>query len=134
MSKRKQYKWLLRLIDRITKNTASTNDNFNYYGKIVTLQSGTVDFVAVNIMDQNLKNQIDFSFDFWTYELVFDGYNDYDERDAIIKGFRGIYSHVSVIDNWWDGEMKFVKAMLGNDDYDQDEVRKQYDELVRHEV
>lgn len=134
MSKRKQYKWLERLIDRIAKNTASTNDNFNYYGKIVTLQSGTVDFVAVNIMDQDLKNQIDFSFDFWTYELVFDGYNDYDERDAIIKGFRGIYSHVSVIDNWWDGEMKFVKAMLGNDDYDQDEVRKQYDELVRHEV
>ena len=134
MSKRKQYKWLERLIDRITKKTASTNDNFNYYGKIVTLQSGTVDFVAVNIMDQDLRNQIDFSFDFWTHELVFDGYNDYDDRDAIINGFRGIYNHVSVTDNWWDGEMKFVKAMLGNDDYDQDEARKQYDELVRHEV
>ena len=136
--KKKPHKWLERLVDKITKDTQPNNDYFVYYNHNVTLQSGTVDYVGVTIQDLDSRNQISFNFDFWTCELVFECYNDYDERDAIIKGFKSIYNgplhRVRVIDEPWQDEMEFLKPMLGNDEYDQDEVQKEYNALMERKV
>ena len=77
--KQKTYRFLNRLVDKITSKDCPNNDYFEYYGHKVTLQSGTHDFVDVTISDMDNRNQITFSFDFWTKELCFDGYNNYDE-------------------------------------------------------
>ena len=94
--KQKTYRFLNRLVDKITSKDCPNNDYFEYYGHKVTLQSGTHDFVDVTISDMDNRNQITFSFDFWTKELCFDGYNNYDERDSIVKAFRSIYRNISI--------------------------------------
>ena len=67
--KQKTYRFLNRLVDKITSKDCPNNDYFEYYGHKVTLQSGTHDFVDVTISDMDNRNQITFSFDFWTKEL-----------------------------------------------------------------
>lgn len=99
---KKRYAWLERLIDRITRNEQSNNDYFDYYGHRVTLQSGMRDYMDVIIADWNDRNQITFQFDFLTKELNFTGYNNYDERDAIIRGFRRCYARVCIDDEPWE--------------------------------
>ena len=132
--KKKPHKWLERLVDKITKDTQPNNDYFVYYNHNITLHSGTVDYVGVTIQDLDLRNEIDFNFDFWTYELVFECYNSFDERDAIVNAFRKIYGRLSIVDEPWEEEMKPIKEMLGNDEYDQDEVQKEYNALMERKV
>lgn len=122
------------LVNKITKKEQPNNDSFIYYNHRVTLQSGTVDFVGVTIQDMDFRNEIDFNFDFWTKELVFECYNDYEERDAIIKAFKDIYGRVKIIDEPWRIEMDSLKPMLDNDEYEQEEVKREYDELIKHKV
>ena len=136
---KKTYKWLTRLIDRITKSEQANNDFFVYYGHRVTLQSGTRDYVSVNVADMDYRHQIDFSFDYWTKELCFEGYNEYEERDAIIRAFRRIYDEdweeVSIgNDEPWEEERKFYEPMLDNDEYDQDSIKREYGELISHKA
>ena len=50
---KKSYKWLSRLIDKITKSDCPNNNYFMYYGHHVTLESGTPDYVSVNIAEDN---------------------------------------------------------------------------------
>ena len=133
--KTKKYNWLARLIDRITKSEQSNNDYFEYYGHRITLQSGTRDYVDVHISDMDYRNQTGFTFDYWTKELCFTSYNDYDERDAIIKAFKRIYNdgwgHVRIeYDQPWEEERKFYEPLIDNDDYDQDRIKPKYDELM----
>lgn len=132
--KKSNCKWLSRLVNKITKKEQPNNDSFIYYNHRVTLQSGTVDFVGVTIQDMDFRNEIDFNFDFWTKELVFECYNDYEERDAIIKAFKDIYGRVKIIDEPWRTEMDSLKPMLDNDEYEQEEVKREYDELIKHKV
>ena len=124
------YKWLSRLVNKITKSEQSLNDYFEFYGHEITLQSGTRDYVAVYINEYG----IDFSFDFWTNELVFESYGEYAQRDAIVSEFRKLYGNVKVEDEPWQEEMKSIEPMLDNDDYDQDEVKKDYNELMKHKI
>lgn len=136
---KKRYAWLERLIDRITRTEQSNNDYFDYYGHRVTLQSGTRDYVSVNISDRDYRNQIDFSFDYWTKEIDFEGYGNYDERDAIIRGFKRVYNSgwdkVSVgSDQPWEEERKEWEPYLGNDEYDQELVRREYDRVMSREA
>ena len=138
MSKKK-YNWLVRLIDRITRSEQPNNDCFEYYGHRVTLQSGTRDYVSVTISDMDYRNQTSFSFDYWTKELDFEGYNSYDERDVIIKAFKRIYSDrresVSIgYDEPWEEERKFYEPMLDNDEYDQEDIKKEYERLMSREA
>ena len=133
--KTKKYNWLARLIDRITKSEQPNNDYFEYYNHRVTLQSGTRDYVSVTVSDMDYHNQISFSFDYWTKKLCFEGYNDYDERDAIIKAFKRIYNDGwdSVVIEWdgpWQEEEKFYTPMLDNDEYDQYKIKREYNELL----
>ena len=100
----------------------------------VTLQSGTHDFVDVTISDMDNRNQITFSFDFWTKELCFDGYNNYDERDSIVKAFRSIYRNISITDEPWEEDEKFYLPMLDNEEYDQETVRSEYETLLSRKV
>lgn len=139
---KKSYKWLSRLIDKITKSDCPNNNYFRYYGRIVTLQSGTRDYVGVNISELDSRgfhvNQIDFNFDFWTKEIVFEGYNNYDERDAIISAFQNIYNDslesVSVIDYPWEEEEKFYLPMIDNEEYDQETIMQEYNALLERKA
>ena len=131
--KQKSYNWLKRLVDKITKTDCPNNNYFWYYGHEVSLTSGTRDYVSVLIAEDDRgwrKNQIDFSFDYWTKDLVFESYNNYDERDAIIKAFKTYYSRVSVVDNPWNEEYKAIEPLVNNDEYDQENVMKEYNELL----
>ena len=51
--KQKTYRFLNRLVDKITSKDCPNNDYFEYYGHKVTLQSGTHDFVDVTISDMD---------------------------------------------------------------------------------
>lgn len=132
--KTKKYNWLARLINRITKSEQSNNDYFNYYGHRITLQSGTRDYVDVHISDMDYKNQVNFTFDFWTYDLVFFQYNEYEERDAIVRAFKEYYGHIDITDEPWDEEVKFYEPMIDNDEYDQESVKREYNELMNHKA
>ncbi len=137
--KQKAYKWLERLVDKITKKDCPNNNYFEYYGHRVDLQSGTVDYVDVHISDMDYNNQINFSFDYWTFDLCFFSYNNFDERDSIIRAFKGIYSdrfyRAKVkADEPWDKEMKVWEPLLGNEEYDQDAIRKEYDYLMERKA
>lgn len=132
--KTKKYNWLARLINRITKSEQSNNDYFNYYGHRITLQSGTRDYVDVHISDMDYKNQVNFTFDFWTYDLVFFQYNEYEERDAIVRAFKKYYGHIDITDEPWDEEVKFYEPMIDNDEYDQESVKREYNELMNHKA
>ena len=131
----KKYNWLVRLIDRITKSEQPNNDYFEYYNHRVTLQSGTRDYVSVTVSDMDYRDQISFSFDYWTKELCFEGYNDYDERDAIIKTFRCFYDNqfgeVYIgSDEPWEEAVKEYEQYLDPEEYDQDKVRPEYDAIM----
>ena len=129
--KTKKYNWLARLIDRITKKEQPNNDYFEYYNHLVTLQSGTRDFVDVYISDRDYCNQINFSFDYWTYDLAFFSYNDYDERDAIIKAFRKFYGEIDIkYDEPWEEAVKEYEQYLDPEEYDQDKIRPEYDAIM----
>ena len=133
--KKKKYNWLARLIDRITRSEQSNNDYFIYYGHRVTLQSGTRDYMSVNISSMDYSEQTDFAFDYWTRELDFTGYASYDERDAIIKAFRGIYGDMSVgYDQPWEEERKELEPLVDNDEYDQEQVMREYNELMNRKA
>lgn len=136
MAKKKSYKWLSRLIDKITKSDQPNNDSFVYYGHLVSLQSGTRDFVDVYISDMDYRNQWHFSFDFWTKELDFFGYGDWDGRDAIIQAFRRIYNDrydgVTVgYDEPWEEERKFYEPMVDDPEYD---VADEWEELMKRKA
>lgn len=134
MAKKKSYKWLERLIDKITKSDQLNNDSFVYYGHLVTLQSGTRDYVDVYITDMNYNHQKEFDFDFWTKELGFVSYESYDERDAIIQAFRRIYGKRSVsigYDEPWDEERNDLEPLLNDPDYD---VADEWAQLMAREA
>ena len=118
--KQKTYRFLNRLVDKITSKDCPNNDYFEYYGHKVTLQSGTHDFVDVTISDMDNRNQITFSFDFWTKELCFDGYS--------------IYRNISITDEPWEEDEKFYLPMLDNEEYDQETVRSEYETLLSRKV
>ena len=135
--KTKNYYWLTRLIDRITKTDCPNNDCFNYYGRKVILSSGTRDYVDVTIHDG--RSQVCFSFDFWTKELCLESYETYTQRDVIIKAFHRIYDgrfeQVSIAaDEPWDDDVKPYREMIGNDEYDQETVTREYEELLAHKA
>ncbi len=55
--KQKTYRFLNRLVDKITSKDCPNNDYFEYYGHKVTLQSGTHDFVDVTISDMDNRGK-----------------------------------------------------------------------------
>lgn len=132
---RKNYhKWLKRLVDKITRSNCPNNNYFLYYGHKIVLQSGTCDYVDVTISAMDNNDLIGFSFDFWTKELHFKAYTDYDERDTIISALRQIYGNLPITDEPWNKEIQFYQPLLDNEEYDQETIRKEYNDLLSHKI
>ena len=95
---RKRYKYIHRLVDKIT-TSPSNNMEFCYYGHLVCLQSGTTDYVDVtvyNSTDRYSGETADFSFDYWTKELDI-GHTESDRLFyAIVQAFQYIYGKRSI--------------------------------------
>lgn len=97
--KRPAYKFVKRLIDRITSVSQSTNDSFTYYGHFVNLQSGTRDYVAVTIYsdtDMYSGSMADFTFDFWTKQLHIEYVDNDSMEEAITTAFRSLYHSITI--------------------------------------
>lgn len=97
--KKPAYKFITRLIDRITSVSQSTNDSFIYYGHHVNLQSGTRDYVAVTICrnsDMYSGSLADFTFDFWTKQLHIEHVNNDSMEEAIIRAFKSLYHSITI--------------------------------------
>lgn len=93
--KKPVYKFIKRLIDRITSVSQSNNDSFTYYGHFVNLQSGTRDFVAVTIYkgaDMYSGSMADFTFDFWTKQLHIEYAESDSMEEAIITALKKLYN------------------------------------------
>lgn len=100
---KKTYKFINRLINKITLNGQPNNDSFFYYGHWVELQSGTVDYVSViiyNTSDRYSGTLMEFQFDFWTRELCFDVISCDEVYDAVVKAFKSVYynKHIRIIE------------------------------------
>ena len=130
---KKTSKWLSRLIDKITQADCPNNNYFKYYGRDVSMMSGTPDYTSVTINDSG--SHICFNFDFWTKELCIESYADYDQRDTIINSFKKLYRHVNIIhDAPWEEEEKFYLPLIDNEEYDQDTIRQEYNALLQRKA
>mgnify|MGYP006916030323 CR=1 FL=1 len=130
--KKTSYKWLYRLIDRITKSDAPNNNYFDYYGHHVNQLSGTVDYTSVTIY-KRCKFPItllDFSFDYWTKELVLESYPDYEIRNALVDAFLECYGNIRVTDTQILETRKEYEEYINNpDEYIEDAVNDAREEL-----
>ena len=91
-----KYNWLTRLINKITRKEESNNQSFVYYGHLVHVQSGTVDFMDVTVCNTADGGDVlaSFSFDFWTKELEINQCKHDEIRDVIEDAFCKIYRGV----------------------------------------
>ena len=97
--KKPAYKFVKRLINRITSVSQSTNDSFIYYGHHVNMQSGTRDYVAVTICrnsDMYSGSLAEFTFDFWTKQLHIEYAESDSMEEAIITAFRSLYHSITI--------------------------------------
>lgn len=88
----KKYNWIKMLVKKITRTDCDTNQEFYYFNNHVLLQNGMRDYVNVI-----LNNDINFSFDFDTKELVFHRHCE-KCREELITSFKEIYGSINVID------------------------------------
>ena len=96
--KKPAYKFIKRLIDRITSVNQSNNDCFTYFGHYVSLQSGTIDYVAVTICrncDMYSGSIAEFTFDYWTKQLHIEYAENDNLEKAIVRGFKSIYHSIT---------------------------------------
>lgn len=122
----KTYKWIDRLIDKITLNNQNNNDCFTFFGHEIVLQSGTTDFMDVCIRKKSIE-LVRFDFDFLTMELHFDAYKDYKTRDSVISGFKKCYEKIKIIDDPWKEKKDELEQTLRNEDYDiRDYLKRQH--------
>ena len=127
--KKKNYKWISRLINKITKTDCPNNCDFIYYNHAMHLQSGMRDYVDVSVITMT-----NFSFDFLTKELVFESYMDFDIRDTIICALKHIYGRLTIYDYPFEEYKDFYKPMIDNEEYDQENIMKEYNDLLSHKV
>lgn len=129
MAKKKHYKWIMHLIDKITQSDAPLNNYFNYYGYEITQMSGTVDYTDVYIRDGR-NTLADFSFDFWTKELNFESYENDELRFAIVDAFVSIYEEVNVSDNTINERKSEYQEYIDNpEEYVEEAVEKAKKEM-----
>lgn len=130
--KKPSYKWIYRLIDKITKSDAPNNNEFIFYGHRVVQSSGTVDYTAITLWeDTQYRHELaDFSFDYWTKHLHFDSYRDYDIRNIIVAAFIQCYDSVRITDNTIEEVRKENEEYVNNPDvYTEEAVAEAQKEL-----
>ena len=133
MTKSIKMKCLPRLLEKITNTNTQNNSEFTYYGYKVLMLSGTVDYTDVSIRDRHNKIVVEFTLDFLTLECEIESYIDYDIRDSLVKTLKELYDgRMRFNDQQLNDELDTVEPMLGDDEYDQELVQKEYDELIKH--
>lgn len=96
---RRTYKYIRRLVERITRSSQSLNDSFDYYKRQVTLQSGTRDFMAVTVTetdDRLFGSQLCFDYDFDLRILNIEATQCRKMTNRLVEAFKDIYSGVKV--------------------------------------
>lgn len=121
----KTYRWIERLIDKITKDNFPNNISFNYYGHDIHCTSGTISFTSVYCQDL-----FDFSFDYWTKRLIITMYSNEYICNTIVKTFKHIYGEKNInlifeSDEAKDEIKRIEKEELNNDEYDQELVKEE---------
>lgn len=94
MAKKKTYKFIEKLIDKVT-TSKSNNTEFVCYRHLVELLSGTEDYVSVTIYktDDRYEGEMTyFDFDYLTKELYFISSESKTLTEKIIATFRILYS------------------------------------------
>lgn len=90
-----RYKYVEKLVGRITSSSQPNNAEFDYYGHLVTVSSGCADYFAVTVYrttDRYSGEVADFSFEYaWTPSLFVEFAESDEMEAAIIQGFRNIY-------------------------------------------
>lgn len=135
MTKSIKMKCLPRLLDKITNVNTSNNAEFDYYGYHVTMLSGTVDYTNVYIQNKRKHTILHFTIDFWTKECEIEYYEDYNLRDSLVKSLNELYDYtMRFSDPAIDEELARLEPLLGDEEYVQEIVQKEYDELVKHKI
>lgn len=133
--KKPTYKWVNRLVDKITRMNSPVNNEFIFYGHRIIQLSGVADETSVTILETDNRYSpelADFSFDFWTKELHFEGYIDYNFRDAIVKAFVTFYNSIIVSDGFIEDERKNCEEIVNKPDiYTEEAVAEAREELER---
>ncbi len=94
-----KYSFLAKLVNKLTRSNESNNQSFTYFGHLVDVQSGTVDYMDVTVYsgsDRDSGVLANFSFDFWLKELNFLQSPDAAVADTLITAFGSIYRGVKV--------------------------------------
>lgn len=128
-------RFLPRLLDKITNTDTPNNSEFTYYGYHVTMLSGMQDYTNVEIKDKKNKTILHFDLDFLTLECVLESYDSYELRDALIDAIKQLYGNkMHFFDPTIEDELERLKPLLGDEEYVQEIVQKEYDELVKHKI
>lgn len=126
---------LPRLLDKITNTNTSNNCEFDYYGYHITMLSGTIDYTDVTIQNKDKHTILQFTLDFLIKECVLENYEDYDLRDSLVNALNELYyGTMRFSDPTLEEELNFWKPLIGDPEYDQDNVIKNYDNIVKHKL
>lgn len=99
---KEQYRYLVRLIEKITRKDFPSNTSFLFYGHHIDVLSGCRDFISVSVhenSDTYSREIASFDFDFDLKDLVLEGYLDDEMKEAIIQGFKRHNRRLNVIDD-----------------------------------
>lgn len=128
-------KCLPRLLDKITNTNTSNNCEFDYYGYHITMLSGTIDYTNVTIQNKNKHTILHFTLDFLTKECVLEDYENYDLRDSLVNALNKLYyGTMDFADPGLEEELNFWKPLIGDPEYDQDKVMREYNIFVKHKL
>lgn len=97
--KPKTYKYVERLIKRISRKSQSLNDSFTYYRRTVVLQSCMRDFCVVIVTetdDRHFGNTLEFDVDFDTMKVRFQSTQCRKMTDRVIETFKYLYGAKNV--------------------------------------
>lgn len=97
--KPRTYNYIERLVNRITRNSQSFNDSFNYYRRKVVLQSSMRDFCVVivtEVDDRGFGNILEFDVDYLTMKLHFNTTQCRRMTQKVIDAFTDIYDEIKV--------------------------------------
>lgn len=124
MNNNKNYKWIDRLIDKITKDNFPNNISFKYYGNDIHCTSGTNGYV--NVYSPNL---FEFSLDYWTKQLYISMYSNEYLCNKIVRSFKTLYGeknlNLYVADDTLEGIKHIEENQLNNEEYDQELVKSE---------
>lgn len=134
MKSKKEYNFIGKLIDKVTKYTFSNNASFCYYGNKVYVQSGTPYYFSLYVIDKEENDLFDLSFDYMTKELTIEDYKNIEIRDKIITSFKVLYKDITITDKLLESviqeQIDFLEILNENQsDYDEETIKDEAEKL-----